>query len=352
MKALKKAMATMLVMALCLTGVSYQKQTVKAADVNVVFDEGVDVVAGTPFTQNVTLTSASDVIIDVSALEKIPFTCSVLDSSGKDIAGSPLTVTTSDAGWGSETVEGLTIVYYTIPATLNAGTYTIKLDFAESQRVAIYIATAPAQVTATSTPTPTATPIAPTLDFNNITVTKGFKEKISIANAGGAKLTYTSSNAKVATVDANGVVTGKNTGSADITIKTSTGYTLLCKVTVKKNVYSTAQMSGKDVLAGNVSLGVHNISYDKKGNLVIKAKLVNKSGRKAKYLRKLKITIKNSAGKKIGTFSKKKMTVNLNSGKAKKYTFKIKKSKVKQNQDLRIITQAEIGVKGEYVYRR
>ncbi|AKQ06794.1 minor capsid protein 10B [Yersinia phage phiYe-F10] len=46
-------------------------------------------------------------------------------------------------------------------------------------------------------------------------------------------MTFTSSNAKIATVDASGTVTAVGAGSADITATTVNGLTAVCKVTVK-----------------------------------------------------------------------------------------------------------------------
>ena len=58
---------------------------------------------------------------------------------------------------------------------------------------------------------------------------------VSPSDASNRKVTWTSSNAKVATVDSNGKVTAKGKGTATITVKTADGNkTATCKVTVKE----------------------------------------------------------------------------------------------------------------------
>lgn len=66
-----------------------------------------------------------------------------------------------------------------------------------------------------------------------ITLKPVFKPK----NASNKKVTWSSDNKKVATVDKNGVVKGKKPGKANITVKTKEGgMTATCKVTVKKPI--------------------------------------------------------------------------------------------------------------------
>lgn len=64
-------------------------------------------------------------------------------------------------------------------------------------------------------------------------VTLGVGEKYAIA-PDGADLTFKTSKKKVATVDAQGVVQGKKTGKATITVTTPDGRTATCAVTVVK----------------------------------------------------------------------------------------------------------------------
>lgn len=110
------------------------------------------------------------------------------------------------------------------------------------------------------TPSPTTTPspsngngnVKPTsisLSEKNLTLTIGQKKSskldltIKPANA-QTKLTWSTSNKNVATVDGKGVVTGKKTGTATIKVKTDNGLVAECKVTVKvKKISGTISKS-------------------------------------------------------------------------------------------------------------
>ena len=62
--------------------------------------------------------------------------------------------------------------------------------------------------------------------------TANLKATVYPSNAANKKCTWRSSNTSVATVDKNGKVTAKASGTATITVKTSNGKTANCKVTV------------------------------------------------------------------------------------------------------------------------
>ena len=74
--------------------------------------------------------------------------------------------------------------------------------------------------------------------LNNTTLTldtgktSNLKATVYPSNASNKKCTWSSSNTSVATVDKNGKVTAKASGTATITVKTSNGKTATCKVTV------------------------------------------------------------------------------------------------------------------------
>lgn len=264
----------------------------------------------------------------------------MLEASGAATAGVPIEATF--------TMQSSGVAQFAFAVNVPQGTYTISVTFDVDQLAYAVLG----QPDLTSTPTPTPK-LAPTIDSKTLTITKGFKDQIKILNAGGARITYKSSNAKVAAVNSKGKVTAKKKGTATITVKTSTGFTIPCKVIVKDNVYTVRKVAVSALPAGSFGVNVYKMSYDKKGNLVLKARMLNNRGYKAKYLKNFKITVKNGKGKKIGVYSAKKLTINLKSGKSKAYTFKIKKSKlkIKKTQDLRNASYPKSTGKYYYTYR-
>ena len=74
------------------------------------------------------------------------------------------------------------------------------------------------------------------LSNKKLTLKKGKKAKLTVTRkpiTGIEKLKWTSSNKKVATVSAKGVVTAKKKGKATITVKLSNKKKAVCRVTVK-----------------------------------------------------------------------------------------------------------------------
>ena len=79
----------------------------------------------------------------------------------------------------------------------------------------------------------------PKLGLNKTTLTLGVKETFTLkkslpSKTASNKMSFSSSNKKVATVTASGKITAKKTGTVTITAKTYNGKTAKCKVTVKK----------------------------------------------------------------------------------------------------------------------
>ena len=107
-----------------------------------------------------------------------------------------------------------------------------------------------------TTPSPNNGNVKPTsisLSEKNLTLTIGQKKSsklnltIKPTNA-QTKLTWSTSNKNVATIDGKGVVTGKKTGTAIIKVRTENGLVAECKVTVKvKKISGTISKNNSSV---------------------------------------------------------------------------------------------------------
>ena len=205
----------------------------------------------------------------------------------------------------------------------SAGDYQLKVKFGSATNYAVYI------------DIPKATP---KISAKSVTITKGFAYKLSVKDAGG-KVTWSSNKKSVASVDSKGKVTAKKKGTAVITAKTAGGAKLTCKVKVKDNIYSGMNITLSDVKYGHSGLAISKMSYDKKGNLLVKMKFVNNIGYKVVNIKNVNVALKDVKGKVIGKvkIKKKKMTVPY--GGSKTFTVKIKKSALKvKKSDLRNAT--------------
>lgn len=146
-----------------------------------------------------------------------------------------------------------------------------------------------------------------------VTVVKGKKATLSVTRtpiSATEKLTYTSSNKKVATVDKKGKVTGKAYGTAKITVKSSNGKKTTCtvkvvpKVTLKKTKASIAVNGTTTIAVKSLIKGDKVKSYKSADT---KIATVNKSG---------KVT-----GKKAGTTT---ITVTTKKGGTATFTVTVK----------------------------
>lgn len=109
-------------------------------------------------------------------------------------------------------------------------------------------------VSSPNTENSTVQPNSISLSPKNLTLTIGEKKsaKLNLTIKPGnvqTKLTWSTSNKNVATVDANGVVTGKKTGTATIKVRTGNGLVAQCNVTVKvKKINGTISKSNSSSL--------------------------------------------------------------------------------------------------------
>ena len=116
----------------------------------------------------------------------------------------------------------------------------------------------------------TINPTAVTLNKTTLNMNVGDKETLTATitptNATNKTITWTSSDAKVATVDAKGVITAAGVGTATITATTSNGKTANCTVNVYQYSINKKEIT-LDITKGEtetltVSDGVHNIAPD------------------------------------------------------------------------------------------
>lgn len=199
------------------------------------------------------------------------------------------------------------------------GTYNIKFKFKEntSFNFVAYIDKPDAKI-----------------NLTKATITAGFKRKLSVT--GGKVKTWKTSDKNVAVVASNGVVTAKKPGKCTITATTTDGQKLTCKVTVRSNVYQSTKATNANCVYGKYSGAAYKAYYNKNGDLVVKATVVNNYYYKVSQLRNVKIVAKNASGKVIGTYSLSKKNVSIPVGTYKDFTFTIKKSKLKiKKADLR-----------------
>jgi SLAP domain-containing protein len=108
-------------------------------------------------------------------------------------------------------------------------------------------------------------------------------------------------------------------------------------VTVKNNKYSATKYTTSNFSYGTYGSAAYAASYDSKGNLVVKVRTINNSGKTISKLKNIKVTVKNASGKTIGTYKLSSKDVSIPSGSVKDFSFTIKKSalKIKKKQDLR-----------------
>lgn len=114
---------------------------------------------------------------------------------------------------------------------LKAGTATITARTANNK-------TATCTVTVNKA-VPEKITVSPASKSVNVGETFSVATQITPAEAANDKLTWSSNNTSIATVDANGKVTAKAAGTATINVKTSNGKTATCIVTVK-NIEATS----------------------------------------------------------------------------------------------------------------
>lgn len=283
-------------------------------------------VAGTPSTYDFTITQECEVGFLVYTAAPTAFTLNIYNSAGSAVI-SPLQITASDSLWTESEGVYMNGDSYNLPA----GDYSAALTFDEPVQFLFYIAE----------DTPDAK-----ISNSKVTITAGFTRTLTVTG-NKDEVTWSSSNASVAAVNSNGKVTAKKAGSAVITASVD-GKELTCKVTVKNNKYSATKYSNSQIPNGQVSVEAYSASYNSKGDLVIKVRIVNNSSHTVEALKGFSVKVKDADKKTVGTYKTSKKNITVARQGAKNFSVTIKKSALKiKKADLR---NADITTAGKYVY--
>lgn len=328
-----KATALVLALAVILSGLVVVPNQAEAAttDYVTILDVNGDAVANEAVNYNFNIANSTYTYIDILVPAAMDMIYSVTSVDGTVLTTEA--VSSTDTNWTYLSSVG--VYDFPLDWVPAVGDYTLSVTFTTNTPYIISIE---------------QDKPALKLSHNSLVITKGFSSKLSVSNASGS-IKWTSSKPSVAAVDSKGNVTGKKTGTAIITATAADGATASCAVSVKANTYTRSKMAFSDCSYGNAYIDVYNVSYNSKGDLVIKATFLNDRGYKIVKISSLKINVKNKSGKVIGTYSLKNKKVSILHGGTKTFTFTIKKSKLKQKktQDLR---NASVKPSWKYTYQQ
>lgn len=144
---------------------------------------------------------------------------------------------------------------------------------------------------------------------------------------GSGKISWKSSNTKVATVNKSGKITAKKTGTCTITAKRN-GITLKCKVTVRKNQATFNKSTSPSYYSG-VEFVPKKVYYSG-NNIVVDAYIVNARYYKIKKLNYINVYVTSASGyTTIASKTYYNYKLNMGARTSKKCTFKITGSDVR-----------------------
>ena len=291
--------------------------TAKAAVKELYTSEGVRVSGGIEKRITFSIGENEDVKIMVLAVQ--PYAA---DFALYDAAGTVLARNFEDNGdFWYDTSTGLFYVLLPPFGQLPAGEYTFAVKSSLDNAIAF-------AVLDNSTPKI----LVGGIDPENATLIVGCTEQLSVEDE--TVNMWVSSDPDVAEVDAKGNVTVKKAGKVVITAVLIDG-SIQREITVVSNKYTADKLSVEKVKKGTTAMRVYDAHFDQKGNLVIKARYVNRTSRKVAGLKNIKIVVKDANGKTVGTYNSSKMKVSVKNNAKADLTFTISKSKLKQkNVDL------------------
>ncbi len=327
----KKGMAILLLFAVCISGIAVPAKQSKAAeaDYEMYLSDRFSATAGVSCVlPSFTVKNANELIFDICTTVPVDFTVNLTEDGS---AIKPYTVLSTDVDW--KLYNGAYWNLFKLSNVKKGALYSLSLTFTENVNFNMYAY---------------QEKVKAYMNYTSATVTKGFKTTLSVIG-NTEMLSWSSSNSSVAAVAQSGIVTGKKAGTATITAKSVSGQTYTCVVSVKNNAYTHTRMNLSEASYGQAYISITKVSYDKKGNVVIKATYLNNCGHKIVRLKNVKIKVKTKDGKLIGTFNLKSKKTSIGQYATKSFTYKIKKSKLKlkKKQDLR---QSVVVPTWRYVY--
>lgn len=125
-------------------------------------------------------------------------------------------------------------------------------------------------------------------------------------------------------------------------VKLSNNKKLSCVVSVKPNKYQAKKITIEDVVYNTSKMKAYAASFDAKGNLHLKFKLVNNSYGKITNVSKFKVSVKDSSNKSFVSYSKNNFKTNVASYRDKDCTIIIPKSALKKSYKKIDLRTAEI----------
>lgn len=188
------------------------------------------------------------------------------------------------------------------------------------------------------------------LFFQKTKVSLGVGAETTLKLTGKGKITWKSSNKKIATVSKKGVVTAKKAGTATITA-TCNGKKATCKVKVKKNECKLESYSTKasSYAYNQTLLGFKKIKRDSKGNYVLSGHLINTFGSSTSYAKNLVIKVYRN-DKLIAKQTFKRWNVRVGARSSKAITLTIKKKNIRKKKTDLTTGNVRVVIAGGRIY--
>jgi glucosylceramidase len=213
-----------------------------------------------PASSAVTFDWSTGPAVAVTGVGVNPTTASVAVNNTTQLNATiaPANATNTGVTWASSNTSVASVSSTGLVTGVGAGTATISVTTLDGNK------TATAAITVTVIGT-TGISVSPTSASFFATQTQQLTASVLPANASNKSLTWASSNTAVASVNANGLVTGIAQGTATITVKTVSGnFTATTAITIKgQEAFNGVVASVPGIIeAENYDLGGQGVAYN------------------------------------------------------------------------------------------